>query len=242
MTWRIIHKPVTESTNKDALSGVPGDVFAADMQMAGRGRLDHKWLSPPGENLLMSAVIDVAEDPLHEVVTLPLIAGLAVAKAICKMYFSNGDESGCAKVKIKWPNDILVEHRKICGILCERNGDNIIIGIGINVNQSSFASEIADRATSLRLEMGKSHDVEKVRNLVLTSLSDCLSRWKECGFARLLPELSGFDTLKGRKVAVFRTDEDKIPVEGLCGGIRPDGMLDVEGEAIPAGEAHIVTR
>ena len=64
--WQVRHCAVTESTNRDARAGVPGEVFTADLQTAGRGRLDHHWLSPPGETLLMSAVVGVADMPPEE--------------------------------------------------------------------------------------------------------------------------------------------------------------------------------
>ena len=240
MDWRITHKSVTESTNKDALGGKPGDVFVADMQTAGRGRLDHRWLSAPGENLMMSAVVDVADVPPHEAATLPLVAGLAVAQAVSGVFAAHGDPSRTADVKIKWPNDVLIDRRKICGILCERNGDNVIVGIGVNVNQTAFPPEISDRATSVRLELGALHDVANVRDEVLDRLHECIERWRKDGFAVLLPELSTFDCLKGQRVAVRRTDDDGAPADGICGGIRSDGMLDVAGEAISAGEAHVL--
>jgi BirA family biotin operon repressor/biotin-[acetyl-CoA-carboxylase] ligase len=240
MDWRILHKSVTESTNKDALGGKPGDVFVADMQTAGRGRLDHRWLSAPGENLMMSAVVDVGDVPPQEVATLPLVAGLAVAQAVSGVFCGHGNESQAAGVKIKWPNDVLIVRRKICGILCERSGDNVIVGIGVNVNQTAFPPEISDRATSVCLELGSMHDVANVRDEVLRRLHECIERWRKDGFAALLPELSAFDCLKGRRVAVRRTDDDGAPAEGMCGGIRSDGMLDVAGEAISAGEAHVL--
>ena len=240
MDWRITHKSVTESTNKDALGGKPGDVFVADMQTAGRGRLDHRWLSAPGENLMMSAVVDVGDVPPQEVATLPLVAGLAVAQAVSGVFSGHGNESRAADVKIKWPNDVLIGRRKICGILCERIGDNVIVGIGVNVNQTAFPPEISDRATSVRLELDSLHDVANVRDGLLRRLHECIERWRKDGFAALLPELSAFDCLKGRRVAVRRTDDDGSPVDGICGGIRSDGMLDVAGEAISAGEAHVL--
>ena len=240
MDWRITHKSVTESTNKDALGGKPGDVFVADMQTAGRGRLDHRWLSAPGENLMMSAVVDVGDVPPQEVATLPLVAGFAVAQAVGGVFSGHGDGSRAADVKIKWPNDVLVDGRKICGILCERIGDNVIVGIGVNVNQTAFPPEISDRATSVRLELDSLHDVANVRDEVLRRLHECIERWRKDGFAALLPELSSFDCLKGRRVAVRRTDDDGSPADGICGGIRSDGMLDVAGEAISAGEAHVL--
>ena len=240
MAWVIRHKAVTQSTNKDALGGKPGDVFTADLQTAGRGRLDHRWLSPPGENLMMSAVVGVEGMPPQEVVTLPLVAGLSVAEALCGIFPAVQDGRSHAGVKVKWPNDVHVGGRKICGILCERNGDNVIVGIGVNVNQMVFAPEIADLATSVRIETGSQADVDWVRDAILSVLSENIAGWRRDGFPALLGRLSRFDCLKGRNVTVRRTDGDMQPVSGMCGGIRPDGTLDVAGEAISAGEAHVM--
>lgn len=233
--WRIFHKSVTGSTNEDACGGQPGDVFTADSQTAGRGRIGHRWLSSPGVNLMMSAVIDVSGVDPQEAATLPLTAGLSAAEAVCAC---TGFSSGA--VKLKWPNDVLIDGRKVCGILCERKADIVIAGIGINVNQMSFPPEISSRATSLRLETGKKSDVEEVRDAVLRRLSVNLARWRESGFSALLPDIAGYDALKGRRVCVSRTDDDPLPASGMCGGIRPDGTLDVGGEAVSAGEAHVV--
>ena len=234
-TWRVRHRPVTESTNQDARNGKPGDVFTADHQTAGRGRLDHRWLSSAGENLMMSAVIGVDGMPPDEVATLPLVVGLAVARVVMA-FLPEGDRTA---VRLKWPNDVLVEGRKVCGILCERCGECVIAGIGVNVNQAVFPDEIADRATSLALSAGKQTPVVAVRDAVLDELEGLLGRWRCAGFASLWDEISRLDFLKGRSVAVLRTDDDKAPLAGICGGIRADGALDVAGEAVFAGEAHL---
>ncbi|MBO5941032.1 MAG: biotin--[acetyl-CoA-carboxylase] ligase [Kiritimatiellae bacterium] len=240
MTWRIRHREVTESTNKDALGGKPGDVFTAGLQTGGRGRLDHKWLSPAGENLMMSAVVDVAGAPVNEAVTLPLVAGLSVAQAVKSVLGKVSCRSDASEVRVKWPNDVQVAGRKICGILCERNLDSVIIGIGVNVNQVEFDPEISRRATSVRVETGKTVEVDEVRDAVLRSLSENIAKWRAGGFASLLPDLAQFDCLKGKVISVRRTDDDCLPATGICGGIRDDGTLDVAGEAISAGEAHIL--
>ena len=143
--WRIHHKAETASTNRDARAGAHGDVYIADFQTAGRGRLDHKWLSPPGTNLMMSAVLDVGGLSPEAVSTLPLVVGLAVVRAV-RSFLSAAD---ARTVALKWPNDVLVGGRKVAGILCERNGDAVIVGIGINVKQRIFPPEIAARAISL---------------------------------------------------------------------------------------------
>ena len=211
MNWRIHHKEETASTNLDAREGVPGDVFTADYQTAGRGRLDHIWESPRGQDLLMSVVLDVADRSPAEVATLPLVAGLAVAKAV----------GG----RIKWPNDVFIDGQKVAGILCERNDDSVIVGIGVNVGQTKYRSV-----------GGK---VGEVRTCVLRRLSDCYQNWHEKGFAAVYPEIAAVDFLKGREIAVRQTDDDSAPIDGISNGIMLDGSLDVGGTRVYAGEAHV---
>ena len=211
MNWRIHHKAETSSTNVDARVGSHGDVFTADYQTAGRGRLDHVWESPRGQDLLMSVVLDAAGRSPAEVATLPLVAGLAVAKAV----------GG----RIKWPNDVFVGGQKVAGILCERNDDRVIVGIGVNVGQTKYRS-VGGR-------------VSEVRMRVLRRLSDCYRDWLEKGFAALYPEIAADDFLKGREIAVRQTDDDAAPIVGVSNGIMPDGSLDVGGTKVFAGEAHV---
>ena len=229
MTFRIHHRAVTRSTNLDAREGVPGDVFTADEQTAGRGRLDHRWLSAPGANLMLSAVLDVADLPPEQVATLPLAVGLAVHAAIAR--FLPGGE-----IRLKWPNDVLVGGRKIAGILCERNGDGVIAGVG--VNQTAFAPEIADRATSLARE-GASTSVAEMRDAVLAELDRVHGTWRTAGFAALQARYAEVDFLKGRNVSVRQTDDDETPLTGLCAGVQVDGTLCVGGRPVYAGEAHV---
>lgn len=233
MHWRIHNKAKTGSTNIDARDGSPGDVFTADFQTAGRGRLDHKWQSPPGTNLMMSIVLPVAGLPPEQVATLPLVMGLAVVRAISRI-------APGATPALKWPNDVLIDGRKVCGILCERNGDNVISGIGVNVKRQEFPPELADRAASLCDAAGFCGGIEEVRDEVLDEIGKLFGVWKTDGFAALWPEVARFDFLKGRMVSVLQTDADETPVSGFCGGILRDGSLDVSGIAIYAGEAHVV--
>ena len=231
MKWNVIHKAASASTNIDARSGRPGDVFTADWQSAGRGRLDHKWHSPRGVNLIMSAVIDVSGLESAHVATLPIAIGLAVCRA--------AKDLGVYDTMIKWPNDILVNDRKLAGILCELNGALAIVGIGMNVNCRDFPGDIAQRATSLLLETGLRRDVAGVRDAVLDQISSILPVWEEKGLEALWEALVPLDCLRGRQVRVLRIDSDPTPLEGLCGGIAPDGSLLVAGEHIWAGEATI---
>ncbi len=232
MTWRIHHQAVTASTNQDARAGVPGDVFTADYQTAGRGRLNHTWHAAAGQNLMMSVVLDVAQQPPSAVATLPLVMGLAVIEALAPLLPT--------PPQLKWPNDVLVGGKKLCGILCERHGDCVIAGLGVNVRETSFPPEIADRATSLAVLGAAILEIPQVRDVILASLARGYTTWQTHGFTALLPRLQAVDLLKGRIISVLATDDDTTSVTGLCDGIQPDGALLVAGHPIYAGEAHIL--
>ncbi len=151
--------PFTNSTNSDALaaarSGAPhGSVYFADEQRAGRGRGDHAWHSAAGAGLyasvLLRTLIPAARLPL-----LPLAAGLAAAEAI--RFVAE------LTIDLRWPNDLLIGPRKVGGILVESKisdgfAEFAVVGIGINVHQHSFDSDLSTSATSLDLETGVPSD------------------------------------------------------------------------------------
>lgn len=232
MDWRIHHKPETESTNQDARKGTHGDVYTAGHQTAGRGRLDHKWLSPPNTNLMMSVVLSVAGLDPEAVSTLPLVIGLAVVKGL----------SPFASTMLKWPNDVYADGRKLAGILCERHGDNVIVGIGVNVGQTSFPLEITEKATSIAIianSNGACPQLNVVRDLILSELGAGYERWMRQGFAAVYQDIVKVDYLRGRMLSVKQTDDDSAPIVGVANGIMPDGSLDVGGTRVYAGEAHV---
>lgn len=244
----IHHKPETASTNLDARAGRHGDVFTADFQTAGRGRLDHKWLSAPGENLMLSAVLDVGDCPPDRVATLPLVVGLAVIEGLSPLLPKE------LSPRLKWPNDVLVDGRKLAGILCERHGDTVIVGLGVNVKQREFAPEIAEKATSLSLLLGpvpagkgpapaskgSVPALTQVRDAILVALGRLYATWREEGLSPFLGRLAELDFLRGRTISVRQTDDDTEPFQGVCEGIAADGSLLVGGQAIYAGEAHVL--
>ena len=244
----IHHKPETASTNLDARAGRHGDVFTADFQTAGRGRLDHKWLSAPGENLILSAVLDVGNMPPDRVATLPLVVGLAVIEGLSPLLPKE------LSPRLKWPNDVLVDGRKLAGILCERHGDTVIVGLGVNVKQREFAPEIAEKATSLSLLLGpvpagkgpvpaskgSVPALTQVRDAILMALGRLYATWREEGLSPFLGRLAELDFLRGRTISVRQTDDDTKPFQGVCEGIAADGSLLVGGQAIYAGEAHVL--
>lgn len=147
----------TGSTNIDAKqlaeNGAPhGTLVTADTQTNGRGRRGHSWQSPAGTTIAMSLVLRPAFSP-DKASMLTLVMGLAVAEAI--------EEVTGLATQIKWPNDTVVNHKKVTGILTEMSAEPdfiqyVIIGTGINVNSdpSTFPEEIRDMATSLKQECG----------------------------------------------------------------------------------------
>ena len=124
--WSVIVVEETTSTQSDLISDFsPGRVLIAEYQSAGRGRLDRKFIVPPRKGLTFSFCIDAIED----IGWIPLLTGLAVADAI--------DENLNGKlVEIKWPNDLLVNKKKLSGILSERVEGGVVVGVGINIFQT----------------------------------------------------------------------------------------------------------
>lgn len=146
----------TGSTNVEAKrladqGSVHGTLVVADSQSGGKGRRGRSWHSPKGSAIAMSLILKPELEP-EKASMLTLIQAMAVTKAL---------EDICGiSPQIKWPNDILVNEKKVCGILTEMNLDktkisSIIIGCGINVNQDDFPEEIAEIATSLKIETGQ---------------------------------------------------------------------------------------
>lgn len=229
INWRVFQIEETPSTNILAKGGRPGDVFCADFQTAGRGRLDHKWLSTKGKNLMMSVVLDVSGNDPHEVATFPLVVGLAVITAL-KRY--------ALDLKLKWPNDILASDKKLAGILCERNNDSLIAGIGVNILERSFPAEIAARATSLAI-LGAKTAICDVRDSILEEISRYYEMWSKDGFRSLWKHFVAIDYLKGREVQIFEQDDALPAAAGICSGIQENGTLLVNNVQIWAGEAHV---
>ena len=128
-----------------------GELFVAEYQSAGRGRFTRRWSAPPDSAITMSILICPEFSP-QKAPMLTLVMGLSVAQAVAELGLD---------VWIKWPNDVVVSRKKICGILTEMSTEEdtiryVVVGIGINVNAREFPEEIRDKATSLKLELGRS--------------------------------------------------------------------------------------
>lgn len=135
-----------------AAEGAPsGSLVCANMQTAGKGRRGRNWASPKGESLCMTLILRPEILP-QNASSLTLVMGLSTAQALRNLLGLD--------VQIKWPNDIVISGKKLCGILTEMSAtmtgiDYVIIGVGINVNQMTFSDEIKDIATSAALEKGE---------------------------------------------------------------------------------------
>jgi BirA family biotin operon repressor/biotin-[acetyl-CoA-carboxylase] ligase len=163
--------PVTDSTNPDALEaardGAPhGSVYFADEQLAGRGRGTHTWHSAAGEGLYVSILLRPQISAAH-LPLLPLAAGLAAAEAI--------RATTGLTIDLRWPNDLLIGPRKTGGILVESHSESgavafAVIGIGINVHQREFASDLSTPATSIALETTRTVSRQRLLVALLKSL------------------------------------------------------------------------
>ena len=231
----------TDSTNlwikRLAKEGAPeGTLALAEFQSAGRGRLGRSWEVPEGTSVMMSILLRPKFEPQYAPM-LTLVMGMAVAKAVKKLGFD---------VSIKWPNDVVVSHKKICGILTEmgvRDGkiDYAVIGVGINVNIREFPEEMADKATSLYLESGKEFDRSQIPGLVMEAFEKYYEKFAAtCDLSGLKEEYESILANYNQPVRVLA----KEPYEGVARGITDGGELLVEKTdgtivAVSAGEVSV---
>jgi BirA family transcriptional regulator, biotin operon repressor / biotin---[acetyl-CoA-carboxylase] ligase len=195
----IIRCGVVDSTQAVAFAlaerGAPDrTVVVADSQLAGRGRQGRPWRDEPGASLLLSLLarprLAPAQWPL-----LSLATGVAVARSLHRV-------AGIAP-RLKWPNDVLVDGRKVCGILLEsRSGPppTVVIGVGINLLQGRFPAELEGRATSILLASGRRVERECLLMVFLEEFDDWHTRLEREGFAPVREAWKGHSATLGRRV------------------------------------------
>lgn len=198
-----------------------GTTVIADEQTGGKGRLGRTWVSPPGVNLYVSLILrpPIAPGTAPQV---NLLAAVAVAEAI-------GQVGGLAPI-IKWPNDVLVEGKKVCGILAEMQTEggvlqSLVLGIGVNVNAplSAFPPELRDKASSLFLVGGRLLDRAVFTAALLTHLEKLYVLWIEKGFPILRPAWERYAAgLIGREITVAAPEGT---IAGTVLGLDDDGAL-----------------
>lgn len=216
------------STNTEAMhaaaGGVPeGSVFLAEEQLAGRGRGDHQWHSARSSGIYCSVVLRPTVPP-SDALILSLAAGLAVRSAVLSL-------APGLRPDLKWPNDLLLDGRKFCGILAEMNSEAtrvryLVIGVGINVNQTEFPASIRDRATSLRKATGTEWSRVELCAALLKSLDReyrSLLAHPESRESIIRRFEESSTSARGCKV---RIDEDGAS-QGVTEGLDPRGFLQV---------------
>lgn len=223
----IIRFDTIDSTNLEGIRRArtcasEGVCIVAREQTRGRGRLDRSWHSPKDAGLYVSLVLR----PKFEMARWPLIslaAGLAVAEAI-------KNECGF-QVDIKWPNDLLFNERKLCGILTEtvetEAGPAAVVGVGINLTDQSFPAELATPATSIESVIGSEPDRESLLNELIGKLAQRYELLQsENGAKDIIRDWCAHSSYAfGRCVRVTAADES---FEGTTRGLESDGALRVE--------------
>lgn len=234
----------TVSTNLDATvaaqqGATHGTIIVADSQSGGRGRMSRSWHSPPDCNLYLSIILR-PEVEISTVPSLPLLVGLAVVETLHNIAPS-------AKAGFKWPNDLLLNNRKLCGILCEMQmqGEavaHVVAGIGLNLNLSidHLPPELHERAASLYLATNTRYSRTSTLAAILNHLEPLYQSWQQHGLEPLLLRLNRYDLLLGHNITVQHAGK---PVSGTAAGIAPDGALLLQHNheiiRLYSGETHI---
>jgi BirA family transcriptional regulator, biotin operon repressor / biotin---[acetyl-CoA-carboxylase] ligase len=216
------YEPSCESTQRLLDSDAPeGAVAACDEQTAGRGRLGRTWEAPAGKALLISILLCPPQN--RRIAELSLVGGVAAALTV---------ESALGlSAQIKWPNDVMVNRRKVAGVLAEAAEDRVVLGIGLNVNQTR--DELPKDG---RVPVGSlltTDAVERERAPLLAVLVGEIERayklWQAGGLGELYEELGSRDFLRGRKITVEGSS-------GLAIAIDRSGRLEVELD----GKRHLI--
>jgi len=222
-----------EDSKKKAREGIlHGSLFIAEFQEKGRGRITGRtWQSGKGENVMFTLVLR-KERIAQELHHMPLLAGAALVKA-ASLYC--GDS-----FSLKWPNDLLYEGKKCAGILCEADGEYFYCGIGVNCNQTEFPPEIREKATSIKIILGKEVNRMSLLRTILDSIKSLLESgnlWRSIVDRHLYLSGQYMEVLSGQ------AGSGKI-IKGTNLGIGEDGQLLIKDEKgiireIYAGEIEI---
>lgn len=235
---------VTTSTQEEvrllAEEGAPsGALVLAEEQTGGRGRQGRKWFSPPRKGVWMSLLLR-PDRPLSFAPQLTLLIAVAVCRAIRK---TSGVDAG-----IKWPNDLLVQGKKVCGILVESVSEDeriryCIAGIGIDVNVEAdeLPADLQTVATSLKIESGRSQDRVALITAVMNELEELYTLYEQEGFTPIKHLWEALSIMLGKRVAI-KTPQGEV--SGVADALDESGaliLLDDKGEPFKlfSGEVHL---
>ena len=229
---RLLHFGSLPSTNLWAMENIKtlghGDVVWASMQTEGKGRFDRKWISPKDLNLTVSVIIKCGKAGELFTSTITQVAAITTAETLREVSLP---------AMLKWPNDVLVNVRKIAGILAERDAETgtIVLGIGLNVNMTmeDFKNQnLLQPATSIKMETGNNHVVGEILNTLLMHLDKQLSFTSIEEYVFPIDEWDKIDFLKGKTITVF---SGEIQTSGHYDGMDKAGRLIVTDQA---GKRH----
>jgi BirA family transcriptional regulator, biotin operon repressor / biotin---[acetyl-CoA-carboxylase] ligase len=218
-----------------------GTVVLAEEQKSGRGRMGRTWHSEPLKGLYCSVILHPTLPPAKAPL-LTLAAALAVRDAVCRM--------ADLKVDIRWPNDLMMGGKKFCGILAEMNAELgrirfVVMGIGVNVNHTSFPKEISSLATSLKLETGKTWSRIELAGQMLKRLETLCRELEQAGGDRIIKrwsEVSSYARHKRVEVVCNGTsysgETAGLDENGFLRIKRDDGRMETvyTGTVVEAGE------
>lgn len=214
-----------------------GTIVTAEEQTAGKGRLGRSWQSAKGKNLTFSIILRPEFAPA-QFGLLSLLAGTAVCETLREEY---GLDASC-----KWPNDVLVGGKKLCGILSEalhQSGSSpaVIVGIGVNVNESTFPAEIAQSATSIAIATGAEHDRALLLSRLLGRMEYLYRTLSRGDSASIIARWTAHSSTIGREIRV--TNAGAL-VAGTARGIAEDGglILSTEGRMITVHAGDVTLR
>jgi BirA family biotin operon repressor/biotin-[acetyl-CoA-carboxylase] ligase len=209
-----VYEPECESTQRLLLgSGLPeGAVAATEHQTAGKGRHGRVWEDAPGTSILASLLLHPPAD--RHLPELSLVAALAAAEAI--------DQATWLSAQIKWPNDVMLNRRKVAGILSELSDGTVVVGIGLNVNQTreQLPPDAVTEAGSLRTLTGTTYDRAALLGSLLSRFESAYDGWRDGGLDAIYGDVGARDFLRGRRVTV-----DGEPATAVQ--IRRDGRLEI---------------
>ena len=203
-----------ESTQRLLDPSLPeGAAAVCDEQTAGRGRLGRDWDAPPGTAILCSVLLRPAAD--RTVAELSLVGGIAVAET--------AEAALTLSAQIKWPNDVLVNRRKVAGVLAETAGDAVVLGVGLNVNQTreQLPSDAKVQPASFLTTDGTRRERAPILADLLARLEQAYDAWRKGGLDALYDGLGARDFLRGRRIIV-----DGEPGLGIA--VDRSGRLQVE--------------
>lgn len=233
----------TVSTQEDARelaeAGAPeGTLVISEEQTGGRGRMGRKFHSPRGKGIWMSLILR-PKQPLHLTQQLTLLTGVAVCRAIGK--------SAGVQTQIKWPNDILYQGKKVCGILLESTAEDgriryCVAGIGISVNlkETDFPEELRSVATSVRMAGGNVVNRTELIQTIMQEMEVLYELYNEQGFE---PIASAWEALSGTVGREVRVQSGQGDFTGTATGLNKDGALMVRsdaGETVPVYSGEIL--